>query len=257
MKGNIKCIKGYLLCYITVFLLGYMFNQERAKWFVISYVIITIIDLINYVAIKKLNYNSKFIYTIQRMLLFIPLCIPTLVYKDNYFIFNLEIFYYCILGIIFALFIQLIEIKRWRFIFSKYSIAAVPKESIFHYFINCFCIFASSICEELYFRQYALSIKSNFNLILIVGSSLLFVFSHYLVPWDKFEWRDSFRFIILGISSCILFYVSRSIIPSICLHIFFDSLNILTLVNSFIRHYIRSDYYDKILSEEDDFDIFL
>lgn len=150
------------------------------------------------------------------------------------YVFVLSIF----IGIIIA---GIIIIKSKNHFFSVNS-------NSYEHFINILYYLYSIITEELYFRAYLISygktITNNAYLI-ILFSSLFFVFSHYLNRWANVTFTLKiyiFQF-LLAVLLAIFYYYTSSILYCIIIHFCF---NIEDFINEFymIMHNDSSFFED-------------
>lgn len=239
---------------IFVIILGFYFDNSKSKFLVLSYFIILFING----NIRRLNYYPKWKYFVRMTVYFLPFLSPFLIFNNNIGIGNRNTFVCCIAALVMGNILQLVKIKQWRFLFSKYTIAASEKYDTSYLLMRCYCLLGSSVCEELYFRVFLLSISDKHRIILVISSIVLFTMIHYINPWAKdMKIREVINFALFSCISISLLFISESIIPSILFHIVFNSYNMMEYITNIIRYHVRKEYYDRILEEDDDINLLI
>lgn len=100
------------------------------------------------------------------------------------------------------------------------------------FYIKIYFIFISVIGEELYFRFYLYnSLYHYFNYYLIIISTFLFVYSHYIQRWANkiFTLKSYIYHGITGIIFCLLYFFTKDIFACIIAHLIFDFPEIIFL----------------------------
>lgn len=132
-------------------------------------------------------------------------------------------------------------------------ISNAPIESKYTLFLRLYNAVGAAICEEYFFRGFILSIDAP-NILLIFVSTFYFMLSHYILPWGKsFTKKDHLNQLLFGLTSSIVFILSGSILPSVLLHLLINAISGTRIIRIYERHYIRKEYFDKLLGKDEHF----
>lgn len=203
--------------------------------------------------VKRIPKTPLVLYSIRMTLYFLPYIVPSVIVyavagktcaveETNGFIFTI--------GFAVALVIYFIwlgcNLKRIRILVSKdYAIGAqyIEKSSIV---LMLYTMIGAAICEELFFRQFILSIDAPMYVILPT-SVCLFVLAHWTLPWGRvYRTSDLISEVLVGIVNGVLFLVTKTVLLGMILHLL---INLTTNANWFVlydRWHLRKEYYDKI-----------
>ena len=141
-------------------------------------------------------------------------------------------------------------ICKLKLLISKEIAANSEKETKYRIFLRVYNLAGAAVCEELFFRGFILTIDAPI-IILIFTSTILFMINHYILPWgSRFSKSDLITQLLIGFASTILFIYSGSILPCIFLHLLMNTPEIIKNLRCFQRHYIRKEYYDKLIKEK-------
>jgi membrane protease YdiL (CAAX protease family) len=200
--------------------------------------------------VRRLSHVRKATYFIRMTLYFFPYALPVFFAGKSFFSINIKMLYSCAAIILFFALWILFRQKSLKLLLSKQLIAESTKESRFVIILRIYNLIGAAICEELFFRQYILTIDSN---ILILGavSIVYFVLSHWLLPWgQRFAKNDLINQAAFGGMNVLIFIYSGSIIPCVVLHMLMNSINIIRLIKIYDRHYIRKEKFDKLIHSD-------
>lgn len=246
------------LTYLTILILIILNTIYKGDFeFFLIFWIIVILILGN---VRRLNSNSKSIYFIRMAMYFLPYSIPIILFHKNIKIYRdmLSFLLGILLAFLISVLVYIIERKKYKVYLSDFNIANCIRKPKYKYVLQCFTLIGSAICEELFFRNYILTINSHINLLLFI-SVFYFFSSHFMLKWnDQFRKYDFLKQIMIGFISAILFLLSESIIPSIILHIIMNSFNVIYEIKCYRRHYKFKEFYDNLngMDENVDIDIF-
>jgi len=184
-------------------------------------------------------------------LYFLPFALPTLIFLNIKVEINAQTLIYCAVSVIAFCVWLLINFKSIKLTLSDLVIANAPKENKYVMLLRAYNAVGSTVCEELFFRSFMLSLGIPFWITILL-STVYFMLSHYTVPWGaQFSIGDIINQLIFGTISAFLFLLSGSILPSIVLHLLLNSPTFARMVRVYNRHYVRATYYDKLLSAPD------
>lgn len=135
--------------------------------------------------------------------------------------------------------------------YTKSSIATLSEKKRYEIFVFLYGIIGAIIFEEVFFRGYMCCMYEN-NIIGVVTSSLMFVMSHYCLPWSNtFRKKDFFRQFCIGVINGLLLIYSGSIIPCIIVHLSCNLNVIITELLRYVRYYISPEKYNEYILNDD------
>lgn len=147
------------------------------------------------------------------------------------------------------------DIMKCRILYSDEGVAAMCYSSKIEIFSMIYVAVGAAVSEEIYFRGYLVR-QGDLWLTNLVVSSILFVASHYFLPWSKaFSWKDYMRQFCVGMISGIILLFSKSIFPCFCLHLLCNGNRILVELRRFERYYINSKKYDEFIRKDSEIDV--
>lgn len=201
--------------------------------------------------VRRFDSKNKISYFIRITLYFLPYAFPALIAGNLSFSVDSRVLYSCAGVALFFVIWLAFNLKPVKLTLSSQIIAESRKESRYRIILRIYSLVGAAICEELFFRQYILTIDSN---ILIPGtvSIVYFVLSHWLLPWSRqFSKNDYINQALFGGINVLAFILSGSVIPCMMLHILMNSIGIVRLAREYDRHYIRAEKYDRLLGPEE------
>ncbi|MCL2717465.1 MAG: CPBP family intramembrane metalloprotease [Lachnospiraceae bacterium] len=205
--------------------------------------------------VRRLSYTNKLTYFLRMTLYFLPYILPPLLFLPLIIRLNITVLLYCFLAVAVFIFWLLINLKAIKISLSDGVIAISLQESKYVHFLRIYNSIGAAVCEEFFFRGFILSIDGIPIGILIGVSTFFFMLSHFLLPWGEgFTKKDCANQLVFGIISATLFILSGSILPSILMHLLFNCPSIITTIRSYERHYMKKDYFDKLLMEQSVYD---
>lgn len=237
--------KNENLSYLSILILVVL-NKLYSDEF-IYFLFLWIILIVILGNLRRLSRRNKTSYFIRMVMYFLPYSILPIflgkiyIYQDVY-----KLFVGIVLSFICSSFIYLYEFKKYKLYLSDYNIALCIKKTKYQYILMCINLIGSAICEELFFRNFILTINSNQILLLLI-SIFYFFLSHFILKWSAaFNRYDFLKQLIIGFLSGCLFLFSKSIIPSIILHGLMNSPNVVYEIKCYKRHYKYKAFYDNI-----------
>lgn len=194
--------------------------------------------------IRKLNNRNKISYFCRMSLYFLPYSFPIIM--EGKILLNLGNRTYIAIGLAFLCFFVwlFVNYRSIQLMLSKHVIIEAYKESGYQIFLRIYNFIGAAISEELYFRQYILSLKNPLFINCLI-SIIYFILAHWLLPWSrKYSKRDFLNQGLIGTVNVFLFIWSKSVIPCIILHLLVNSPNIIRLIKIYDRYYLRPTRYD-------------
>ncbi len=239
LRENIR-----VLSIIPPFLVVFLLDSNKAYGFAFSWIIIIII-LGN---VRRISSHSRFKYFIRMTLYFFPYGIPIIFLvndnNQNYIKVSTCIIVSLIVGII-SIFVKKEQIKIYL---SEIYLALSKKQEKIRYILMVYNLIGAAIFEELYFRKFMITVLYEYKYVAILFSAIYFLLSHYILIWGSdFQKNDFITQFVIGLISAVLYYFSRSVIPSILLHFIINLPNIIYQFKCYNRHYSKKEYYDKLL----------
>lgn len=249
LRENIR-----ILSIILPFLVAFLLNSNKIYGFAFSWIIIIII-LGN---VRRIPSHSGFKYFIRMMLYFLPYGIPNIFLLNDNNQNYIKILTWSTISLITGIISILIKKEQIKIYLSETYVAVSKKQDKIRYILIVYNLIGAAICEELYFRKFIITVLYEYKYVAILFSTIYFVLSHYILIWGSdFQKNDFITQFIIGLISAIMYYFSGSIIPSIILHFIINLPNIILQFKSYNRHYLKKEYYDKLLENncEDDLPI--
>lgn len=204
--------------------------------------------------VRHLQFDNNLMRFVRMTLYFLPFALPTLIFLKINIELNAKTLIFCVVSVVVFFIWLTINFKSIRVALSDVIIANTPKESRYILFLKGYNAVGATICEELFFRGFILSLDLPLWIAIPI-SSVYFMLSHYIVPWGAtFSRSDHLNQLVFGAISVALFILSGSILPSIVLHLLLNLPTLAKIVHVFIRHYVRKAHYDKLLLESDSLD---
>lgn len=237
------------MLYLTILLLSFLGTQNYHYSQLLMFWILAMLIIGN---ARKFGYQAIGRYIIRILCYFVPYTF-VVNYLDlaKELLLTNKVLFCCMLSLIISTFMLYLQRDQIKFQFSKAILLSRPKLNCWQYPILSLCYLFGAVCEELFYRSYILNLSTGNMLILVILSEILFFLSHYLTPWsNQFSNKDYFRQIITAMLSCLLYLVSKSILPSLVLHIVLNLPYILVQVKLYYFFFIEKNEY----SESDIFD---
>lgn len=207
-----KQIISLAIC--TILLILCTINHFPSK-IILSYIfIILIITFLPYTR-SKIPYPLWLHYLLYNM----PFWIPLIFHRHGKLFAFSPILGIILLTICLLWTFYIIKIKKLHFL--------ITSSERYEHIFNIFYYFYSLITEELYFRVFIISTlkEHSVNVVLIIlFSSSIFVFTHYLNRWANVSFNLNIYLLqfILSIISSLFYYYGESVIYCIVLHFFFN-----------------------------------
>lgn len=188
--------------------------------------------------VKRIYSENIFVYSLRMSLYFIPylsplLCTPLKIEwtssKIVYVFFSIVVF----------VFWTLINRKKLKILLSPnyYSLSNHYRRRTI--ILRIWCTIGSAIAEEIFFRQFILSLNCPIPLLLGI-SIFFFIISHWTLPWgNNFTKEDFINQLVIGTSSALLFLLSGSVLPCIVLHLLFNSVHVINLVKVYYLSFVK------------------
>lgn len=238
LRENIR-----ILSIVFLMILSILLKTIELYYFAISW--ITIILILG--NIRRILGHKGIKYFVRMTLYFIPYAIPSFFIGFD----NSQNYAKILMGSISSLIIgsTIIYLKKdsIKIYFSKDYIVMSPKKDKLIYFLIIYNLIGAVICEELYFRHFLITVLSPYKFISILLSGIYFFLGHYILVWgSSFKKSDFFTQFIVGILSGTIYYFTKSIIPSIILHLILNAPNIILQIQCYNRHYCKKEYYDAL-----------
>jgi len=244
-RENVRCLSILLLAILGLLNPGKLQFLLLLSWISINLIVGNV---------RHLPYNNKLTYFVRMTLYFLPFALLPIIFGEISLKLNVSILLFSTVAIVVFCVWFLINYKSIRLMLSSAVIANTQKESRYVIALRIYNAIGSTISEELFFRAFILSIPLPLWITIPI-STIYFMLSHYIVPWgDRFSRSDIVNQLIFGLISSVLFVLSGSIIPSIVLHLLLNYPTLDRMVRVYVRHYIRTAWYDKLLSKKDRFD---
>lgn len=241
LRENVRYISILLLALLYIILETRLMLALLLSW------IVYILILGN---IRHLSRDNKLTFFLRTTLYFFPYMLPALFLISLEIKFTIQVLRYCFLAIGIFLVWLCINFKPIRISLSDVVIANTSKESKYVLFLRKYNLIGAAICEEFFFRGFILSLDAPIT-VLVPTSVLLFVLSHYILPWGRaFTNKDYVNQLVFGLISAAIFIFSGSILPCILLHLLFNSPTIIGAIRCYDRHYLRKKYFDKLILEK-------
>lgn len=221
---------------ITLALMAYLFDVKY------SIILIFWVGIIISVGNAKRFFSEKyFIVSIifRRSIYIIPFFLPLIIDSNPTIIVN-NLLWWCLLGCTIGILLILPKMNEWRLVLSKDMIEITVRKEKIEYYTQIMILIGAAIGEEIFFRNFIIGYVDNTPYILsILLSCGLFFLNHFGVKWNSsFSLYDYTIQIIFGLVSSILFISSKSILPSIIVHIIYNSPLVLLSIKSYVFHYI-------------------
>lgn len=233
---------------LLVILVDQILKSERAFVLSLSWVLFLLI-MGN---VRRLKRSNDFSYMIRMTLYFLPFIVPALIFMETGFFIDVKVLIAIPITFLIAAGLYFVNKSKWKYFFSDINISNTKKERKIIYFGEIYNSIGAAICEELYYRSFFLSIDRNHSFVWILLSSLFFVFNHYVLPWNsEYSKSDFATQFAIGFVNGLIFLVTKSIVPCIVLHILINSFGIIYTAKCYIRHYIKTDHYDKIARDSE------
>ena len=214
-----KQIFSILIC-IIFFLLNLHKNSYNLTIIIGSLLLI----LISITFLPLIRYKLPYPLLLHYVLYNLPFILPIYFIKDTFhlsFSFRL-VFFSIIIG--FILYSSTLIYKRKN---KEYHHNFIVQTSLYEHVLTIFYLTLSVISEELFFRQFLITItkKLNFNfLIIILGSSFLFVLMHFLNRWANVTFNVIIYTyqLILSLVLATFYYFTDFLIGCFIIHFIFN-----------------------------------
>lgn len=242
-KENIR-----YLSILFLFLMNIYF-ESKLDILVLTWILLLIVNGNN----RRISYKKKGLYFVRSTFYFIFTLTPfVFAYKINFGKSILSCVIACAISVLISVLIFFLERKKWKLYLSKAVILSTEKMYSWTYICLIYVSICSAICEELFFRNFILTISNRVPLVILCMISIVYFFLyHFTLKWSKsFSLYDFCKQILVACLSVILFLVSKSIIPSILLHLFMNLPVTLLYVKQYYLFYIKNEVSDNIEEEE-------
>ncbi len=179
----------------------------------------------------------------RRFLYIIPLLFPRFFNFKFYIIpANLNIFIWITIGIFIGVIFILPKVNTWLIYLSYDMIEFSNKRRKFDYGSMIAMLLVTPICEEYFYRNFIIiATKHLIGYTSIIFSAFLFFMHHFKTKWSQdFSIYDFIVQFVFGLVCGGVFYYSESIIPCICAHLTYNSMNTLLEIRSYKYHYFIS-----------------
>ncbi|BBK22836.1 hypothetical protein Aargi30884_17390 [Amedibacterium intestinale] len=226
--------KLYMQCDEIISLLSILFILLMAIFVDLKFVEIgiffIILQLVDGNAKRIKDKNNLYIF-IRRTIYFFPLILPVALKTDLSISFDSQ---FIALGIVLGIIYNIPQLSNIKFMLNKDFIQFSTEDiSKFELSMDIYSTMGAAIFEELFFRYYILSFSKTYRISLVLLSCVLFLSAHASTKWNErfkiYDYLVQFSFSCL---SCFLYILSRSILPSIIMHLFYNGPTILYNVKS-------------------------
>lgn len=167
----------------------------------------------------------------RRLLYICPYLFAIIYIKQS--IYFIDKIWWLIIGAVMGISMQIPKLRDWILVWD-YDILKLNQKTDFDYLSAVIMLFCVPIGEEIFYRAFVLEQTDN----VILGtltSLILFVLNHFGTKWNsKFSMYDLIVQIVFSVLSCCLFIISKSVIPCIIAHFFYN----LPMLTYNIRGYI-------------------
>ena len=223
--------KADIYNWLSVLYLVFMvkiFSYEYVDILWIWIVLILVAGNVKRVYIKK--YESVLCY-IRRLLYVCPYLFVILYIRRS--CFQIENIWWIIIGGGLGIIMQIPKLRDWMIMWD-YEILKWKKKPHYEYLSAIIMLFCVPVGEELFYRAFILE-KTNNVILGIITSSILFVLNHFGTKWNsKFSMYDLIVQIIFSVVSCYLVVASKSVLPSIVAHLFYNMPPLISNVRGYI-----------------------
>lgn len=220
---------------------GYKFTLILIFW------VVDILITGNARRIYSEKYKNIFM-AIRRSIYPITMILPMLAgVKVSWLLSSLNWVLWVIIGTCVGIVFILTKYSDWRLLLSYDMISFSCIKSQFDYITMAIITFGNAICEEYFFRNFIITYTmQTIGIFSIILSLFLFFLHHFGVKWaDSFDKYDFIIQLLFGLISGILFYISKSIIPSLCAHLTYNMPRILLNIRSYIYFYHKNKNISK------------
>ncbi len=238
MENNFVMKTNELSLWIStamIALLAYLLDIRYAV--VLIFWIVVIIFVGN---AKRFYSDSHYVVStiIRRSMYVVPFLLPLL--TDFTIDFRCEyLVLWCFLGIMVGILMILPKKSHWEIILSKEIIETMAKRPKSDYYTQMYMLIGAAIGEEIFFRNFVIGYIDNVPYVVAIFLSCgLFFLNHFGVKWNtSFTMYDYIIQIVFAIISSIIFITSKSVLPSIAVHITYNFPSMLLVIKSYIYHY--------------------
>lgn len=202
------------------------------------FAVIWIIHCIICINVRRIKTDQIIMYFLRMTLYFADLILWAILMCNNLFDsirFDSKTFVSLLVCVFAYAVYYLANKEKYNLIFLNSNLS-YKKKHISSSILLIYTTIGSVIGEELFFRYIIISELLNYRLISILISSIFFVFHHYNVPWSKkFKATDYGNQFLFGVILACVFVYSKSLIPSLVLHLLFNSPTILVEIKEIFR----------------------
>lgn len=153
-----------------------------------------------------------------------------------------DLLFFCVVAIMISLIYFYINRKKFKILLSDFYLSSGQKLDNLEFVSQISLLFFGAIIEELYFRYVIINLTESFLIVGITLSVMLFICQHKGTSWGElFTLKDVVIQVSESLISIFLLLISNSILPSLILHILFNSPHILSY---FKRYKLQQNYKD-------------
>lgn len=228
------------ICILFISIFSHLLNSKFTLLILFWLIIVIINGNTQRIYFEKYNSFSMFI---RRSLYIIPLYLPLLLHFKINIITN-NILIWSIIGLVIGFLFIAPKIKIWMILLSKENIELTNKQIIMNYITQWLMYSIGSIGEEIFFRAYIIGYVSfEYPILAIFLSTFTFFLNHFSFNWgNKFSFYDYIIQIFFGCISSCLFLITGSILPSIIVHLTYNSPHIIMSFNEYKYHYHNKSF---------------
>lgn len=233
---------GENLQWITVILLSILsyYGDQSLQLLLIAWVVV-ILTVGNARRIYVEN-ESGWIMGLRRLCYVVPFLFPlALGFRVN-IVLTLNQIYWVLIGIASGIGFILPKLKTWQLILSYDWISVHRRQEKYNYWTMIMIYIGAAITEEIFFRNVIIqSTRNSLGIYSVFLGATLFVVYHLGCKWSSegFSLYDYGIQFVAGMSSGLLFYYTESILPSILLHLTYNSPHILFSVKEYHYFYTK------------------
>lgn len=196
--------------------------------------------------VKRINKNKPLLYFIRMTGYFLPYLISYLLFRKTRIILCAHLIVGCMFSVlVFCIWVYAYKNEIKIMLSDQIALDSI-KAPKWAFAMRVYSVLGSAICEELYFRGFILELNMP-TVAKIMISIIYFSLSHVVLPWGSlYKGKDVLNQLLIGSCSVVAFYIGKSIIPCVLLHLLINSITAIKHIKAYDRHYVHVRKYERL-----------